>query len=476
MAVPYHTHKFEIPAASKADIEAGSRDDVVATPAALGSAAVRPTSYFATAAEGELAATAVQSVNGKQGKAIVLDKSDIGLGNVDNVSDYDKPVSEATRRALKDKADRRELGSAAFAQAEGFASAEQGRRADAAVQSGDPRLIPPGGVAGAVLVKSGSADYALQWTGLAAATAISYTPQQLDAAQQAQARRNIGAAAWPLGSVGQYMRGDGTLATLNSESVGLGQVNNVADDDKPISKAVKHALAGKVSLAKAEVIGDLRLYQGAYYSSVARGNIAFGQDNYGGSFNSCIGESNTNLKVSLKAKETVGTMVWAILTVSSGSDTSHFSFGHNGSFHVPGTLSKASGTFLIDHPLYPATKKLRHGFAEAPEYLNIYRGEMTLEGGSGKVVLDEYFNMSRGTFSALNGDIIVSGLQNLDSFDRVKPVGTAVNGVLEIICENPLSNDRIAWIVSGRRRDAFVVNLDPNCDRGTGNFVPEFSC
>lgn len=46
---------------------------------------------------------AVSSVNGKTG-AVVLDKSDIGLGNVDNTSDLNKPISTATQNALNLKA------------------------------------------------------------------------------------------------------------------------------------------------------------------------------------------------------------------------------------------------------------------------------------------------------------------------------------------------------------------------------------
>jgi len=44
----------------------------------------------------------VDSVNGQTG-AVSLDKSDIGLSNVDNTSDLDKPISTATQTALDDK-------------------------------------------------------------------------------------------------------------------------------------------------------------------------------------------------------------------------------------------------------------------------------------------------------------------------------------------------------------------------------------
>lgn len=44
----------------------------------------------------------VESVNGQTGE-VVLTKSDVGLGNVDNTSDADKPISTATQSALNNK-------------------------------------------------------------------------------------------------------------------------------------------------------------------------------------------------------------------------------------------------------------------------------------------------------------------------------------------------------------------------------------
>jgi len=51
------------------------------------------------------AAAPVQSVAGRTG-AVVLTKSDVGLGNVDNTSDANKPISTATQTALNLKADK----------------------------------------------------------------------------------------------------------------------------------------------------------------------------------------------------------------------------------------------------------------------------------------------------------------------------------------------------------------------------------
>ena len=47
---------------------------------------------------------AVDSVAGKTG-AVTLDKTDVGLGNVDNTSDLNKPISTATQTALNNKLD-----------------------------------------------------------------------------------------------------------------------------------------------------------------------------------------------------------------------------------------------------------------------------------------------------------------------------------------------------------------------------------
>ena len=55
------------------------------------------------AADGTLtAAGAVASVNSRTG-AVVLSKTDVGLGNVDNTTDLAKPVSTATGAALSNK-------------------------------------------------------------------------------------------------------------------------------------------------------------------------------------------------------------------------------------------------------------------------------------------------------------------------------------------------------------------------------------
>jgi hypothetical protein len=68
----------------------------------LGTASAANTSDFATASQGALAVTALQP-NGNGSALNGITKSQIGLNNVDNTSDANKPISTATQSALDAK-------------------------------------------------------------------------------------------------------------------------------------------------------------------------------------------------------------------------------------------------------------------------------------------------------------------------------------------------------------------------------------
>jgi hypothetical protein len=59
----------------------------------------------------------------------------------------------------------------------------------------------------------------------------------------------------------------------------------------------------------------------------------------------------------------------------------------NGDVHVTGSLTKGSGSFVIDHPEDPENKLLRHNFVESPENLCIYRGKVQLD-ANGKAIVE----------------------------------------------------------------------------------------
>jgi hypothetical protein len=76
----------------------------------------------------------------------------------------------------------------------------------------------------------------------------------------------------------------------------------------------------------------------------------------------------------------------------SGQTSSGYAGYFNGDVHVTGTLTKGGGMFVIDHPLDPENKLLRHNFVESPENLLIYRGRVMLDSnGEAVVQMPDYF-------------------------------------------------------------------------------------
>ena len=80
------------------DMATQSELDTVAAAVAAHAIAADPHTQYTTAAEAAAAAP-VQSVAGKTG-AVTLAKADVGLSNVDNTSDANKPVSTAQAAAI----------------------------------------------------------------------------------------------------------------------------------------------------------------------------------------------------------------------------------------------------------------------------------------------------------------------------------------------------------------------------------------
>jgi hypothetical protein len=248
-----------------------------------------------------------------------------------------------------------------------------------------------------------------------------------------------------------------------SSQIIQGDGTRVAKSSLPISAATQTALDAKAPIATP-------VFQGQ--TDILRGSLRFRGDQ--------------NVNQNLIVVQEFGTQRWGIDYVytdqslriqafTGGTWTGEaVIFRPNKSVAFLGTISKAGGTFEIDHPLDPFNKNLRHGFVESTEYVNIYRGMVDLVDGRMSVDIDAAFGMTDGTFAALNADVIVSSLQNQYGPDRVWVEAPADSGKFTIICEDTESTATIAWMVTGRRNDAFVrSDLDPNTD-SEGRFIPEF--
>ena len=108
-----------------------------------------------------------------------------------------------------------------------------------------------------------------------------------------------------------------------------------------------------------------------------------------------------------------------------------------------GILSKASGTFTIDHPLDPHGKILNHYFIEGPEMLNIYRGSVMLDAsGRAEVSLPDYFD-------ALNRNPMVQ----LTGVGTAEVVYLAEKATGNRFAVGGPAGAKVYWQVTGERKD-----------------------
>ena len=142
----------------------------------------------------------------------------------------------------------------------------------------------------------------------------------------------------------------------------------------------------------------------------------------------------------------------------------------SGALTVTGALSKGSGSFLIDHPLpeMKETHNLYHSFIEGPRADLIYRGKARLTNGRAVVDLDEIFNMTSGTFVALNRDVQCF-TSNESDWDAVR--GSVNGATLTIESQNAASTAFVSWLVIGERQDEHMYETD--WTDANGRVVPE---
>ena len=118
-----------------------------------------------------------------------------------------------------------------------------------------------------------------------------------------------------------------------------------------------------------------------------------------------------------------------------------------GNVDVDGNLSKAGGSFKIDHPLDPANKYLYHSFVESPDMMNIYNGNVTTDAqGRAVVTLPEWFE-------TLNRDFRYQ-LTVIGQFAQAIVSDEIAHHQFSIRTDNP--NVKVSWQVTGVRQDAWA--------------------
>jgi trimeric autotransporter adhesin len=162
---------------------------------------------------------------------------------------------------------------------------------------------------------------------------------------------------------------------------------------------------------------------------------------------------------------------WAVDAYNTGDSTgilagsvSGFAGWFNGDVEVDGNLSKAAGSFKIDHPLDPANKYLYHSFVESPDMMNIYNGNViTNATGDAVVTLPEWFE-------TLNRDFRYQ-LTVVGQFAQAIVGGEVSNHQFAIKTDKP--NVKVSWQITGIRQDAWanahripVEEVKPEVERG----------
>lgn len=194
-----------------------------------------------------------------------LTKTAVGLGNVDNTSDVNKPVSTAQAAAIQAAIDDLVNGApgtldtlqeiaAALADDQNALDALTAQVAakENSIAAGTTAQYWRGDKTWQALTKAS--------VGLSAVDNTSDANKPVSTAQQTalNAKEN----AFGAGTTAQYLRGDKTWQTLNKAAVGLSNVDNTSDAAKPISTATQTALNGKAESGHSHVSDMTKLGTG----------------------------------------------------------------------------------------------------------------------------------------------------------------------------------------------------------------------
>lgn len=149
----------------------------------------------------------------------------------------------------------------------------------------------------------------------------------------------------------------------------------------------------------------------------------------------------------------------------AGGQAGYFS----GDVYVNGSINKAACSFLIDHPLDPENKLLRHTCVESPEYLVMYRGKARLDSrGEVVVTMPDYF----GALADEDGATVT-----LTPIGRPFQVGYEWNAGQTGFTAYGDPGRECSWVVYADRDDPVVRELrraveeekgpdNPTCDYG----------
>ena len=203
---------------------------------------------------------------------------------------------------------------------------------------------------------------------------------------------------------------------------------------------------GKVSQAITGYSNQVSAYMNAGVVGYAEGTGNFKIGVYG----YLNGTAGTSVSSAVYGQDNINTSsTYAGYFIGKVSITSNLSV--NGTAAVAGTLFAQGGlsttgtkNFVIDHPLDPENKILRHASIESNEVLNQYSGNITTDSkGNATVTLPNYFE-------ALNKDFRYQ-LTVMGSFSQAIIKKEVVDNQFVIKSNRP--NVKVSWQITGVRND-----------------------
>lgn len=261
----------------------------------------------------------------------------------------------------------------------------------------------------------------------------------------------------------------GSVSGSNSRAV-YGEATNNGNNTNYGGYFIAAGSAGRGIYASASNTGMSTNYGGYFTADGATGRGIYATasnsgitTNYGGYF-TAYGSSGTAVWGSTDgisghavdgfAYGSSGRGVFGVATGESGygvfgyaPNTSYAGY-FDGNVYVSGILSKAGGSFKIDHPLDPTNKILYHSFVESPDMKNIYDGTITLdENGSAIVNLSNWFEALNMDFRYQLTAIGAPG-PNLYISEKIN------NNQFKIAGGAP--GMEVSWQVTGIRKDAWA--------------------
>ncbi len=259
-----------------------------------------------------------------------------------------------------------------------------------------------------------------------------------------------GTGSWHL-----YIDGDERMSVTNTGNVGIGDTTPETRLD--VTTTSGDAVSGSTTGASsngvlgvgtsAGVRGECGTSNGAGVTGVNNNSTGTGVRGSTSGTGGAAGVAGfANFGTGVYGQTSTG---YGVYGSNGGSGTDGYAGYFNGRVHVAGTLSKAGGSFKIDHPLDPEHMYLYHSFVESPERMNIYNGIAALDArGQAEITLPDWFE-------ALNGEYRYQLTALGAPAPNLHVAREIVDGQFAVAGGTP--GMKVSWQVTGVRRDAWAL-------------------